>query len=79
MQKAKLFNNGGSQVVRLPKEFRFEGEEVAIRRIGKAVVLLPADRAWDTLYDALEQFTPDFMADCKNQSETQEREDPVAH
>lgn len=41
MQQAKLFQNGQSQAVRLPKDFRFEGDKVAIKRVGKAVVLLP--------------------------------------
>jgi antitoxin VapB len=40
-QRAKLFQNGRSQAVRLPKEFRFEGEEVSIRREGEAVILEP--------------------------------------
>jgi virulence-associated protein VagC len=39
MATAKLFRNGRSQAVRLPKEFRFEGEEVSIRREGKRVIL----------------------------------------
>jgi len=38
---AKLFINGGSQAVRLPKEFRFEGDEVRVRRLGQGVVLEP--------------------------------------
>lgn len=38
---ARLFINGGSQAVRLPKEFRFEGEEVRVRRLGRGVVLEP--------------------------------------
>jgi len=42
--RAKLFKNGRSQAVRLPKEFRFEGEEVAIRRDGDAVILEPIAR-----------------------------------
>jgi len=41
METAKLFNNGRSQAVRLPKKFRFEGKEVLIQRKGEAVVLLP--------------------------------------
>ncbi len=41
MKIAKLFNNGRSQAVRLPKEFRFEGKEVSIHRQGEAVILLP--------------------------------------
>lgn len=41
MQRAKVFWNGRSQAVRLPKEFRFEGDEVAIRREGDLVILEP--------------------------------------
>ena len=61
MQQAKLFQNGQSQAVRLPKNFRFEGDRVAIKRVGKAVILLPYNEPWDTLFDALSQFSPDFM------------------
>jgi antitoxin VapB len=44
---AKLFVNGGSQAVRLPKEFRFEGEEVRVRRLGRGVLLEPmATSSW---------------------------------
>lgn len=42
--RAKLFWNGRSQAVRLPKEFRFEGDEVEIRREGNAVILEPVQR-----------------------------------
>lgn len=48
---AKLFINGGSQAVRLPKEFRFEGEEVRVRRLGHGVLIEPmAPSAWPTGY-----------------------------
>jgi antitoxin VapB len=48
---AKLFRNGRSQAVRLPKEFRFEGEEVAIRREGQRIVLEPLkSRSWPQGY-----------------------------
>ncbi len=40
-ERAKLFKHGGSQAVRLPKDFRFEGSEVTIRRDGNAVILEP--------------------------------------
>lgn len=76
MQKAKLFNNGRSQAVRLPKEFRFKGDAVNIRRVGKAVILFPEESSWDMLYEALEQFTPDFMVDGRNQPQNQNREEP---
>jgi antitoxin VapB len=58
MEKAKLFWTGRSQAVRLPKEFRFEGEEVRIRRQGAAVILEPvaADWAWlDALAGRLDE------------------------
>ncbi len=72
MQEAKLFQNGQSQAVRLPKEFRFAGDSVAIRRIGDAVILQPKN-SWETLYNSLEQFSPDFMEE-REQPPLQERE-----
>lgn len=74
MQTAKLFQNGMSQAVRLPKEFRFTGDSVFIRRIGDAVILLPQNYGWDCMFDALKQFSPDFMDD-RNQPETEQREE----
>jgi antitoxin VapB len=63
MQTAKLFPNGASQAVRLPKEFRFQGDRVFIRRMGDAVVLMPYHAPWRTLFDSLERFSPDFAAE----------------
>jgi antitoxin VapB len=62
MKTAKLFMNGQSQAVRLPKEFRFEGTEVLIKRVGSAVVLLPIARSWESTSASLGQFSEDFMA-----------------
>jgi antitoxin VapB len=42
-ERAKIFRNGGSQAVRLPKRFRFRGGEVIVRKIGRQVILEPAD------------------------------------
>ncbi len=63
MDTAKLFPNGNSQAVRLPKEYRFEGEQVYIRRMGEAVVLLPYQTPWQILIDSLSQFSDDFVVD----------------
>jgi antitoxin VapB len=63
MQTAKLFPNGQSQAVRLPKEFRFDGEWVYIQRMGNAVVLLPQHAPWETLVTSLDLFSDDFGAD----------------
>ena len=60
MNTAKLFQNGRSQAVRLPKEFRFEGAEVLIKRVGDAVVLLPQARSWDSFFSGLAEFEPGF-------------------
>lgn len=64
MQTAKLFKNGRSQAVRLPKEFRFEGEEVYVRREGNSVVLSPKnppdDNPWKELFAAFDMFDPRF-------------------
>jgi len=76
MKTAKLFQNGQSQAVRLPKEFRFDGEEVFIKKIGDAVILLPVDRSWDILFESLEAFSDDFLADrSQPQLETRENLD----
>jgi antitoxin VapB len=74
METAKLFQNGQSQAVRLPKKYRFPGDKVLIKRIGNAVVLLPYQDAWETLFDSLEQFSDDFMSEDRQQPKSQERE-----
>ena len=76
METAKLFQNGQSQAVRLPKKYRFSGDKVLIKRVGNAVVLLPYEDSWETLFDSLEQFSDDFMndSDPRQQPEEQERE-----
>jgi antitoxin VapB len=74
MKTAKLFRNGESQAVRLPKEFRFAGSEVLIQRVGDAVVLLPKARSWNTLLGSLEKFPADFMADRDQPREPDVRE-----
>lgn len=61
LQTAKIFMNGRSQAVRLPKEFRFPGDDVFIKRIGNIVILIPKDSPWSSLLKSLDQFTDDFM------------------
>jgi len=58
---AKVFRNGASQAVRLPKEFRFDTDEVCIKRIGTAVLLFPKDGAWDLMASVIGQADDDFM------------------
>jgi antitoxin VapB len=73
MKTAKLFWNGQSQAVRLPKEFRFEGDFVFVKKSGNAIILLPAHGSWDSLVQSLEKFSADFLSE-RNQPRTQDRE-----
>ncbi len=74
MRTAKLFKNGQSQAVRLPKEFRFEGDHVFIKKEGNIVLLIPEKKKWDLLIKSLEKFSDDFM-DERSQPEKQKREE----
>ena len=74
MQTAKLFINGRSQAVRLPKTCQFKGSDVYIQKIGSTVILFPKDKIWETFLHGLNSFTEDFLADGRNQPEMQERD-----
>jgi antitoxin VapB len=62
MKVAKVFQSGGSQAVRLPKECRFEGKEVHYKKIGPALILLPTQGSWEILFQACREFAPEFMS-----------------
>lgn len=74
-QFAKLFKNGSSQAVRLPREFRFKGDRVRIRRVGKSVLLEPLTDDAETWLAELKKIPsdPDFMKERK-QPKTPKRE-----
>ena len=74
MTTAKVFPNGRSQAVRLPKEFRFDDDEVYIARLGSAVVLMPKRASWDVLFEAVDGFTNDFMETREQPTGQQSRE-----
>jgi len=59
-QRAKLFKSGGSQAVRLPKDFRFEGEEILVFRQGDRVILEPLKRSWNREFLELAGSAPNF-------------------
>jgi antitoxin VapB len=75
LETAKLFQNGKSQAVRLPKPYRFSGDRVYIKRVNNAVVLLPVDDPWRSLIDSLAQFSDDFM-ETREQPSQEPRELP---
>ncbi|WP_274584068.1 type II toxin-antitoxin system VapB family antitoxin [Neisseria leonii] len=74
MQTAKIFITGRSQAVRLPKDFRFDGDEVFIKHFYGGVLLLPKDGGWKGFFQALDEFEPGFEL-VREQPEMQERED----
>jgi len=75
MEVAKLFQNGQSQAVRLPKEYRFTDDEVYIKKVGHSVILFPKDKIWETFLEGLNGFTDDFFPNGREeQGSTQERE-----
>lgn len=73
MKTAKLFQNGQSQAVRLPKEFRFNDSEVFIKKTGNVVQLIPRSDSWNSLFGSLKKFSGDFMSE-RVQPELDKRE-----
>lgn len=61
MDTARLFQSGRSQAVRLPKEYRFIGTEVAVKHYGNGVLLLPINDPWQTMDAGLAAFEPGFV------------------
>ena len=74
MMTAKVFKNGGSQAIRLPKECRFSSDEVVVNKIGDIVILLPKQNKWDSFMRAVDMFSDDFMADGRARDIVQEHE-----
>ncbi len=70
MSTAKLFKNGQSQAVRLPREFAMPGTEVFVRHVGRCVLLVPKDDPWAAVEEALGLFSDDFMSDRVQPPET---------
>ena len=77
METAKLFASGRSQAVRLPKAYRFSGDEVVVKRLGSGVLLLPLAAPWATMREALDEFEPGFVLQ-REQPAAQERGEPAA-
>ncbi|MBY0544229.1 MAG: antitoxin [Gammaproteobacteria bacterium] len=74
MKTAKLFKNGQSQAVRLPKEFRFRGDEVFIKQVGDLTILFSTEHPWNTFFASLNEFSNDFMS-TREQPDQQQRDD----
>jgi len=74
MDTAKLFKNGSSQAVRLPKAYAFPGDEVYVKRIKGVVMLIPKKGdPWQPFVDSLDKFSEDFMSSRPDQGSLQNR------
>ena len=73
MNTAKIFINGRSQAIRLPKEYRFKDDEVYINKIDDIVVIMPKNKKMTSLMNIINKFTDDYM-DERNQPAVQTRE-----
>jgi antitoxin VapB len=74
MIKAKIFKNGQSQAVRLPKEFRLQGKEVSVIRLGSGVVLQPIIPTWKSVFDVLKSYKSDDILIERLDNAPQDRE-----
>ena len=73
METAKIFWSGRSQAVRLPKEFRFDTDEVRIRRHGSGIILEPIDRDWAWLDELIGPVDDDLAQAADEQPCEQDR------
>jgi antitoxin VapB len=75
MDTAKLFKNGRSQAVRLPKQYAFSGDEVYVTKVNGIVMLVPkGNGAWKPLLDSLSMFSDDFFRESRTQGSLEKRE-----
>jgi len=64
---AKIFVNGRSQAVRLPKEYRFDESDVFIKKIDDIVILIPRDKVWKTFRSSFSKFSDDLLLERDNE------------
>jgi antitoxin VapB len=74
VSKTRIFKSGNSQAVRLPKEFRFDVDEVEILRRGEEVVLRKSSRSLSRAFEALAEMPDDFLAGGQRDRAPQKRE-----
>jgi antitoxin VapB len=72
MHTAKVFKNGRSQAIRLPKEFRVETEEVYLKKTPEGFLVVPRD-PWEIFFEGVEELSDDFMAGGRKQPEAEQR------
>jgi antitoxin VapB len=72
MQTAKVFQNGRSQAIRLPKDFRVPSDEVYLKKTALGFLVIARD-PWEIFFEGVRELSDDFMATGRRQPKTQER------
>ena len=72
VQKAKVFQNGRSQAIRLPKDFRVESEEVYLKKTPEGFLVIARD-PWEIFFEGVRELSDDFMSDGRRQTQPQKR------
>jgi antitoxin VapB len=75
VQTAKVFKNGRSQAIRLPKEFRVETTEVYLKKTAEGFLVIPRD-PWELFLEGVEELSEDFMAEGRRQPDVETRNWP---
>ena len=74
METAKVFANGRSQAVRLPKKYRLEEPEIFVQKVGNIILLIPKESRWQSFLVGVNSFTEDFFEDGRMPEQMVERE-----
>ena len=74
MITTKVFKNGNSQAVRIPKQFLIEDEEVQIQKIGSSIILTSTNDPWKSFRESINEFSEDIFSTGREQPEIQEKE-----
>jgi antitoxin VapB len=73
MKRADVLQQDSRQIIKLPRSLRINSQQVFIKQVGNALVLIPSENPWQSLFDSLENFSDDFM-EIREQPELQVRE-----
>jgi antitoxin VapB len=72
VQRAKVFQNGRSQAIRLPKDFRVESEEVYLKKTPEGFLVIARD-PWEIFFEGVDELSDDFMSGGRRQSPPKKR------
>ena len=74
METVKLFKNGGSRALRIPKEYDYGEDELMITKVNGIIMIMPKSDSWTTIFESLSEFSDDFLNSPIEQLPVQERD-----